>query len=112
MQALIAISEVTKEISWGNMNFGSIKPTDYDRFLVLSLGTGTAKSEQKYNAEDAAKWGVMGWLLNRGSAPLVNVFTQASQDMVDVHLSTIFQAISDSCDNYLRIQVNCNDLTL
>ncbi|KAI4375028.1 hypothetical protein MLD38_012946 [Melastoma candidum] len=73
--ALIAISEVTKEISWGNTNFGSIKPTDYDRLLVISLGTGTAKSEQKYSAKDAAKWGVMGWLVNRGSAPLVNLFT-------------------------------------
>ncbi|KAI4366422.1 hypothetical protein MLD38_022303 [Melastoma candidum] len=37
-----------------------------------------------------------------GAAPLVNLFTQASQDM-DVYLSTIFQAISVSCDNYLRI---------
>lgn len=110
LQALIAISEVTKEISRGYSDFGSIKPTDYDRFLVLSLGTGSSKSEQRYSAQEAAKWGVMGWLTSGGSAPLVNVFTQASNDMVDVHLSTIFQAISVRCDNYLRIQVGNNDL--
>ncbi|KAL3520647.1 hypothetical protein ACH5RR_018796 [Cinchona calisaya] len=100
---LIAINEVTKEISQGNTDFSPMKPTEYERFLVLSLGTGTAKIEQKYDAVKAAKWGILAWLINGGSSPLVDVFNEASSDMVDFHLCTIFQALQCE-DNYLRIQ--------
>ncbi|KAG5543422.1 hypothetical protein RHGRI_016227 [Rhododendron griersonianum] len=96
--ALVAISEVTKQI------FGE-NPVDYRRFLVISLGTGSPKVEEKYSAKMAAKWGVLGWLLHGGSTPLVDVFTQASADMVDFHISVIFQG-HQSGDNYLRIQVS------
>uniref|UniRef100_A0A3N7G996 PNPLA domain-containing protein n=1 Tax=Populus trichocarpa TaxID=3694 RepID=A0A3N7G996_POPTR len=78
---------------------------EYDRFLVLSLGTGTAKSEGKYDADEAAKWGILGWLTSGHSTPLVDVFTKASGDMVDFHLCTVFQALKSE-DNYLRIQDN------
>ncbi|KAL3505168.1 hypothetical protein ACH5RR_035009 [Cinchona calisaya] len=101
--ALVAINQVTKEVSGGNSDFFSMKPLEYDRFIVLSLGTGTAKEENKYDADEAAKWGILGWLTNGGSTPLVEVFTQASSDMVDFHLSTIFQALQCE-ENYLRIQ--------
>ncbi|XP_030460489.1 patatin-like protein 2 isoform X2 [Syzygium oleosum] len=102
--ALVAVSEVTKEISDSNSDFDvpDMKPTDYTRFLVLSLGTGSSKSEEKYSAKKASKWGVLGWLTNGGSTPLVDVYTQASADMVDIHLSTLFQSLK--CKNYLRIQ--------
>ncbi|KAG8369491.1 hypothetical protein BUALT_Bualt14G0019200 [Buddleja alternifolia] len=74
------------------------------RFLLLSLGTGSAKTEEKYDAEGASKWGVLGWLLNAaGSTPLFDVFNRASGDMVDFHISTFFQALN-SQQNYLRIQ--------
>lgn len=98
------MNQVTKEISRGNADFPSMKPMEYNRFLVLSLGTGTAKNEHKYNADEAAKWNILGWLINGGSSPIVDVFTEASSDMVDFHLSTIFQSL-ESADNYLRIQV-------
>lgn len=75
----------------------------YEKFLVISLGTGSPRQEQKYSAEKAAKWGVLGWLTNGGSTPLVDVFTQASADMVDFHLSVVFQALHSE-KNYLRIQ--------
>ncbi|MQL84364.1 hypothetical protein Taro_016880 [Colocasia esculenta] len=101
--SLIAMSEVTKEISKGNSDFFPVKPMDYGRFLVISLGTGTPKQEQKYTAEAAGGWGVLGWLINGGSTPLVDVFTNASVDMVDIHISVVFQALH-SDDNYLRIQ--------
>jgi hypothetical protein len=81
-----------------------MNPMEYGRFLVLSLGTGTAKSEEKYDAEEAAKWGLLGWLTSDHSTPLVDVFTQASADMVDFHISTVFQALNSE-ENYLRIQV-------
>ncbi|KAF8006911.1 hypothetical protein BT93_K1031 [Corymbia citriodora subsp. variegata] len=99
---LIAMGEVTKAIVGGSPDFFPIKPMDYRRFLVISLGTGTGKIEGKYTANEAAKWGVLGWLTSGGS-PLIDVFTQASADMVDFHLSAVFQALHLH-DNYLRIQ--------
>ncbi|KAK1427399.1 hypothetical protein QVD17_16083 [Tagetes erecta] len=100
---LAAISEVTKEITTGNPNFFPIKPMEYGRFLVLSLGTGSQKFQEKYDATKSSSWGVLGWLTGGGSTPLVDVFTQASGDMVDYHISTVFQALH-STENYLRIQ--------
>ncbi|KAF8023116.1 hypothetical protein BT93_F0573 [Corymbia citriodora subsp. variegata] len=99
---LVAMGEVTKAIMGGSTDFFPIKPMDYRRFLVISLGTGTRKAEGKYTAQEAAKWGVLGWLTSGGS-PLIDVFSQASADMVDYHLSAVFQALHLH-DNYLRIQ--------
>ncbi|RVX15295.1 Patatin-like protein 2 [Vitis vinifera] len=101
--ALVAISQVTKQVFDKNPDFFPIKPMDFGRFLVISIGTGSPKSEQKYNAKMASKWGVLGWLLHGGSTPLVDVFMQASADMVDFHISMVFQALHSE-DNYLRIQ--------
>ena len=98
------MNHVTKEVSQGNSDFFSIRSQEYSRFIVLSLGTGTAKEEGKYDAEQAAKWGILGWLTSGGSTPLVDVFSHASSDMVDFHLSTIFQTLQSE-ENYLRIQV-------
>ncbi|XP_047308450.1 patatin-like protein 2 [Impatiens glandulifera] len=100
---LVALGEVTKQIMKGSSDYFAINQMDYGRVLVISLGTGGAKEEGKYNAKDAAKWGVAGWLANGGSTPLIDVFTQASADMVDIHLSIIFQALHSE-RNYLRIQ--------
>ncbi|KAK0575682.1 hypothetical protein LWI29_005135 [Acer saccharum] len=76
---------------------------DYGRFLVISIGTGSPKTEEKYSAKMATKWGTLRWLLHGGSVPLVDVFTQASADMVDFHISVVFQALQSE-QNYLRIQ--------
>ncbi|XP_052190686.1 patatin-like protein 2 isoform X1 [Diospyros lotus] len=100
---LVAIGEVTKQITCGNSDFFAIKQLDYTRLLVISLGTGTHKVENKYKAEEAAKWGVIGWLSNGGSTPLIDVFNQASSDMVDYHLNEVFQALHSE-KSYLRIQ--------
>ncbi|KAJ6752743.1 PATATIN [Salix koriyanagi] len=100
---LVAISEVSKAINQEGPDSVRMNPMEFGRFLVLSLGTGTAKSEEKYDAEEAAKWGLLGWLTSDESTPLVDVFTQASADMVDFHISTVFQALNCE-ENYLRIQ--------
>ncbi|KAK6256627.1 hypothetical protein QUC31_000086 [Theobroma cacao] len=99
---LVAMGEVSKEIIKGNADFFPIKPMDYGRFLVISLGTGSRKAEEKFSAQEAAKWGLLGWLTSGGSTPLIDVFTQASGDMVDLHLSVVFEALHS--DKYLRIQ--------
>ncbi|XP_024190411.2 patatin-like protein 2 [Rosa chinensis] len=100
---LIAIGEVTKEIIKGSSDFFPIKPMDYGRFLVISLGTDSSKAELKYNAHVASKWGVWNWLTSGGSTPLINAFSQASAAMVDLHLSVVFKALHSE-KNYLRIQ--------
>ncbi|XP_004310193.1 PREDICTED: patatin-like protein 2 [Fragaria vesca subsp. vesca] len=100
---LVAIGEVTKEIIKGSSDFFPIKPMDYGRFLVISLGTGSSKAELKYNAHVASKWGVLNWLTSGGSTPLIDAFSQASADMVDLHLSAVFKALHSE-KNYLRIQ--------
>ncbi|KAJ1397412.1 Patatin-like phospholipase domain [Sesbania bispinosa] len=100
---LVAVNEVTKQVINENPDFFSIKPMEYSRFLIISLGTGTPKNEQKFNAKMAAKWGLLDWLTHSGSTPLIDVFSQSSADMVDFHLATVTQAFF-SQHNYLRIQ--------
>lgn len=95
-----------KQMMKKNPDFYPIDDSNnYDRFLVISLGTGTAKNDHRYSAQKAAKWGILGWLYNGGHTPLIEAFNHASADMVDVHNSIVFQALH-SQNNYLRIQVN------
>ncbi|KAA8531732.1 hypothetical protein F0562_006551 [Nyssa sinensis] len=100
---LMAISHISKEILMGNFQFIDIEPMDSKRMLVLSLGTGAAKREEKYSAATAAKWGLLNWVYDNGATPLLDIYGDASSDMVDIHVSTLFQALH--CEkNYLRIQ--------
>ncbi|CAK9166475.1 unnamed protein product [Ilex paraguariensis] len=100
---LVAISEVTKQVLKENPDLFPIKPLDYGRYLVISIGTGTTKDEQRYNAKMASKWGLLSWSFKGGSPPLVDAFNEASADMVDFHNCVVFEALR-SQDNYLRIQ--------
>ncbi|KAF5942868.1 hypothetical protein HYC85_020510 [Camellia sinensis] len=107
--ALIAISEVTKQIMWRSSDYFATKKMDYGRLLVISLGTGSPIANEKYNADESAKWGLLGWLTSGGSTPIVDVISQASSNMVDYHLNVVFQALHSE-KNYLRIQRNLEDL--
>ncbi|KAI3785045.1 hypothetical protein L1987_44154 [Smallanthus sonchifolius] len=100
---LVAIGEVTRQVMKEDPKFSPIKPLDYGRYLVISLGTGLEKQQRRYDAKMAAKWGVLGWLVNNGSAPLIEAFTQASADLVGFHNNVVFEALN-SVDCYLRIQ--------
>ncbi|KAI5004169.1 hypothetical protein ZWY2020_031412 [Hordeum vulgare] len=100
---LLAMTDVSKQILMGNPDFFPIKPADYGKFMILSLGTGTAKIEEKFDAAECSKWGLLGWLYNRGATPIIDSFSQASADLVDIHASVLFQALH--CEKrYLRIQ--------
>lgn len=103
-QSLVAIGEVTRQVLKADPNFPAINPLDYTRYMLISIGTGTEKQTPKFNAKEAAKWGVLGWLVNQGSAPLIEAFTQASADLVVMHNNVVFEALN-SVNNYLRIQV-------
>ncbi|KAD4888130.1 hypothetical protein R6Q59_034789 [Mikania micrantha] len=101
--SLVAIGEVTRQVLKSDPNFPAITPLDYGRYLLISIGTGTQKQTPKFDAKKAAKWGVIGWLINQGSAPLIDAFTQASADLVVMHNNVVFEALN-SVDSYIRIQ--------
>ncbi|GMY11726.1 patatin-like protein 3 [Fagus crenata] len=87
-----------------NNPLNDVKPKDYcKRMLVLSLGTGEAKREEKYTAKKASEWGLLNWVYDKGATPLLDAFMYSSSDTVDFHVSTIFQALNCK-KNYLRIQ--------
>ncbi|XP_022875717.1 patatin-like protein 2 [Olea europaea var. sylvestris] len=79
------------------------KQSDVWEFNLIDGGVAAnnpSKVENKYNAKKAAKWVLLGWLLNGVSNPIVDVFTQGSADMVDLHISAVFQVLY-SKENYL-----------
>lgn len=100
---LIAMGEIAKQLIRKNRDFDLSQSLEYRRFLVISIGTGECKMAGKYNANDASKWGLFGWWFNANGSPLLDIFSQASTDMVDFHLSVVFKAL-DIEKNYLRIQ--------
>ncbi|XP_052195781.1 patatin-like protein 5 [Diospyros lotus] len=100
---LMAMTHISKQILMGKFKIGDKEPLKGNSMLVLSLGTGEAKREAKYSASRAAKWGMLSWLYDNGATPLLDVYADASSDMVDFHVSTFFQATCSE-RNYLRIQ--------
>lgn len=103
---MAAITHVTKEtaVLGRKGEYLNIKPMETKRMLVLSLGTGAPKNDGKYSAAKSSKWGLFGWLYHGGSTPIVDIFSYASSDMVDYHISSSFQC-SQCNQHYLRIQV-------
>lgn len=100
----MAIREAMKE-SFRRQDFFPVQPLSFDKVLVISLGTGASKQEQKYTAEMAAKWGLFSWLVQGNSSPIIDVYNQSNRDMVDYFLTVVFQALQSE-DSYLRIQVS------
>ena len=103
MQTQVAITHVSKEILKGNFKFIDIKPMDTEKLLVLSLGTGTAKQEQRYDINTASQWSALDWVFSKGATPLIDVYSASSTDMVDIQVVSLFQALGAE-KNYLRIQ--------
>ncbi|KFK30329.1 hypothetical protein AALP_AA7G247700 [Arabis alpina] len=99
---ICAIAEVTKQIIKKNPAMGDISPLDYTRFVVISLGTGSIRNQEKYNAKMASKWGMLGWIFENGSTPILDCYNEAIHDMVDYQSSVVFQALRSE-KNYLRI---------
>lgn len=94
-----------------NPMFSDAKLTESKSMLVLSLGTGASKFEEKYNAATASKWGLINWVFDNGKTPLLDIFSDASSDLVDFHVTTLFQSLH-SKDYYLRIQVQVYNTTI
>ncbi|XP_071917878.1 patatin-like protein 2 [Coffea arabica] len=100
---LLAMTHATKPMGDNGPDFSKMKVMEYGQFLVISIGTGSARKEKKFSAEMVNKWNPLGWVLNGSMPPIVEMFAEASQDMVDYHISVTFQALHSEA-NYLRIQ--------
>ncbi|XP_059457059.1 patatin-like protein 2 [Corylus avellana] len=103
---MIAISQILKETLLQNSGLNDVKEAEYgEGRLVLSLGTGEDKVEEKYTAANASKWGKFRWVYDKSSraTPFLDIYGDASSDMVDFYVSALFQA-HDRRNNYLRIQ--------
>ncbi|KAB2619365.1 patatin-like protein 2 [Pyrus ussuriensis x Pyrus communis] len=64
---------MTNEIKKENPDIFPVKPVDYGRFLVISLGIGSSKAELKYHARSAAKWSLLIWLTSATKKNLANL---------------------------------------
>ncbi|KAJ8430013.1 hypothetical protein Cgig2_008452 [Carnegiea gigantea] len=106
---LLAVSEVTKQIMKENPEFGTVP----DKLLVISIGTGSAKNENRYNAKTTAKWGLVSWLFQGGSSPIVSFFYEAGADIVDYHnsvddsltgtMTSIDVSTTENMDNLVKV---------
>ncbi|EXB55925.1 Patatin group A-3 [Morus notabilis] len=99
--SFIALSEVTKQVTKKNPDFKP-GPVDYTKVLVISLGTGSNKTQQKYNAKLSASWGPISWIYYNGSSPIIDAFSESCVDTVNYYNCVFFDAAG--CEsNYFRI---------
>jgi hypothetical protein len=102
---MVTINQITRKMIVDKQEIFPGGPTDYDKFLVISIGTGSAKDAAMYTAKDAAGWGILSWLHTKeGYTPIVDMFSYSSAAIVDYNVSILFQALRSE-KNYLRIQV-------
>ncbi|TVU24234.1 hypothetical protein EJB05_26655, partial [Eragrostis curvula] len=102
---MAAMVELSKEKLHENKGKEHVESVEYKNFLVISIGTGTARLAKRHTAEECARWGQLQWVTNGDGASIIDVFSQASADMVDILLELRFKDVS-SKENYLRIQTD------
>ncbi|GLJ05902.1 hypothetical protein SUGI_0027850 [Cryptomeria japonica] len=101
---LLAMNQIIEMCVKEDPIFKTFRPKEYGKMLVLSLGTGQEDSTSaSYDAKDVARWGYFKWIKNKNRTPIVEVFTNASADMVDIYIANMFQS-SLYKGKYLRIQ--------
>jgi hypothetical protein len=101
---MVAMTQVTKTLVTKEKDeLFPVKPAHCGRFLVLSIGTGSASEQGAYTAQQCSRWGIISWLRNKGMAPIIDIFMAASSDLVDIHTAVMFQSLH-SDRGYLRIQ--------
>ncbi|KAJ8762415.1 hypothetical protein K2173_007575 [Erythroxylum novogranatense] len=99
----VAMNEVMKEITEGKDQYRNIKATDFRRFVVVSLGTGSTRNVNRLSVDETSNWGSVEWMIHGGQTPIINCYMEASSDMVDIQMTNLFHALHSE-KNYLRIQ--------
>lgn len=75
------------------------KYKDYERVMVVSLGTGLADRSFPYNK--ARQWGLIGWAL-----PAVDILQRGVSESVDYQMDQVLNRNPESTALYYRLQVN------
>ncbi|KAK6232950.1 hypothetical protein SCA6_003023 [Theobroma cacao] len=102
---LLAMAEASKEMSL-NEEDHFLKKMDCSKLLVLSLGTGSSKRNNKVEVDYPKLWGLFKSFQGPDdTVPFSDVLLTATDDMVDIYLSSFFQGSSNFKTNYLRIQL-------
>ncbi|KAL2906833.1 Patatin-like protein 1, partial [Bienertia sinuspersici] len=101
MREFNLIDEVSKHLMKENPR--ARRSMHDERLVVVSIGSGSATNEHKYNAKMTAKWGPLSWILHNGCTPIIDCLLESGADTVDLHNNVLFNA-SHARDNYLRIQ--------
>ncbi|TVU37886.1 hypothetical protein EJB05_11229, partial [Eragrostis curvula] len=89
----VTINQISRKMIVSKEEFFPGGPTDYDKFLVISIGTGSAKNAAIYTAKEAAGWGILSWLHKDGYTPIIDMFSYSSAAVVDLNVSILFQAL-------------------
>jgi hypothetical protein len=103
---MVAMSMLTTEVHRRNnptMVAMSMLTTEYRNYLVVSIGTGSPRQAKLYTALECGKWGLVKWIYNGGFTPIIDIFSHASSDMVDIHAEVLFESLMWCKKNYLRI---------
>ncbi|KAB5512029.1 hypothetical protein DKX38_029057 [Salix brachista] len=80
------------------------KKTDFQKIVILSLGTGAPDASGRLEVGNG-KWGIVDWLWqDDNSTPLLDILTTAPDEMTEIYMSNVFQ-YSGLEHNYTRIQV-------
>ncbi|KAL1191320.1 Patatin-like protein 4 [Cardamine amara subsp. amara] len=104
---LVGMTAMSRKSMIKHPDMDGFKPLEYNKYLVISIGTGSARREEYYNAIEAAKWGFQNWAYNwtHKTTPILDIILESSRDMVQYHTSVLFQAL-ESEDKYLRIDAD------
>ncbi|XP_028808750.1 patatin-like protein 2 [Neltuma alba] len=108
---LVALSEVAQQKQKNPELFPMMQnPNDYTKILLISLGCGASAVKNEYDADDAAKWGPLRWVLNIRLVPSISITSPLSEfafsgssSTTDYHLVSLFHGLQAD-DNYLRVQ--------
>ena len=100
----MALTALNRKIVDKHPDFEGFEPLGSEKFLVISMGTGSERRRLEYNAIDAKKWGAIGWTKQGKYTPIVEIVSESGKDMVQYHTTVLFQA-RNANDNYLRVDV-------
>ncbi|KAL5582879.1 hypothetical protein UlMin_015321 [Ulmus minor] len=104
---MLAIGEATRMLEGENNSEERRGEIDYSKFLVLSLGTGSAKLVDGHG-DQVRFGGALHWFVKLGeglltSPPFLDILFRAADDMVDIQTSFTL-GNQNSQHNFLRIQ--------
>ncbi|KAF8673353.1 hypothetical protein HU200_048913 [Digitaria exilis] len=105
-----ALAEDGKHKHLNGMNGGAATTSNPTIAAMAALTRHSDESSTDYknrvNQGVEGKWNLLAWIVNLKDGivnPLIDIFSQASTDLVDIHAAVLFEDLGCK-NNYLRIQ--------